>query len=457
MVFGDIFEQFLREAPVSVMFRSLMQRALDPDELDDLFERHASSQYTRELLFSSVAGLLSQVVCGVRPSVHSAYVASLGTHPASLSAVYEKLRRVEPEVCRQLVRHTSGRLTQLIEQLGPTLPQPIARYHAKIIDGNHLAPTEHRIKPTRGSNAAPLPGQSLVVLDMATMLVGDVIPCEDAYTSERALVDPVLEKVEAADLWIADRGFCTSRFFLGVGEKGGCFLVRQHRKSVRLEELSDWGPASPVETGSVQEQAIRLIEVEGQGRVMDLRRIRLQLDRPTRSKESELFLLTNLPVEAAAAATLARTYRQRWTLETTFQSLTQALRCEIKTLAYPRAALLGFSLAVVASNLLAVIRAALRCEHGVEAVESRVSNYHLVQEVATTYAGMMIALPPPNWVIFEGLGMEAMAEFLREAAGQTRLARYPRQRHGPKKPRPQRTGRYNDHVSTSRLLSEQKK
>ncbi len=38
----------------------------------------------------------------------------------------------------------------------------------------------------------------------------------------------------------------------------------------------------------------------------------------------------------------------------------------------------------VASNLLAAVRAALRCQHGPEAVETRVSNYHPTQEVAAT-------------------------------------------------------------------------
>jgi hypothetical protein len=40
--------------------------------------------------------------------------------------------------------------------------------------------------------------------------------------------------------------------------------------------------------------------------------------------------------------------------------LTQELRCELDTLAYPPAALFAFALAVVAYNALAVVKAALR-------------------------------------------------------------------------------------------------
>jgi hypothetical protein len=166
-----------------------------------------------------------------------------------------------------------------------------------------------------------------------------------------------------------------------------------------------------------------------------------------------LFLLTNVPGERADALTLADTYRSRWRLENVFQTLTEALVCEIDTLAYPKAALFGFSVALVAYNVLATVRAALRSEHGGEAVEAQVSNYHLANEVATTYEGMMIALPPSEWAPLGRLSLAELAEFLREVASQAWLAKYPRTVRGPKKPPPKRTsGRTNHHVSTARLL-----
>jgi hypothetical protein len=453
MRFGDIFERFLQEAPISVMFRALLERALDPDELNRLFEQTTSSQYTRELLFSSVVDLMSLVVCGVKPSVRSAYLASLGAISASLTAVSEKLKGIEPGVCRGLVRDTAGRLQPLVRQLDATLPDLVPGYRAKVLDGNHLAATEHRIEPTRASHAAPLPGQALVVLDSATMMVIDVAPCEDAHAQERSLVDQVLPGVEPGDLGIADRNFCPTRFLFGVRARRGCFLVRQHRQTLRWEATTPGSKVGRVATGFLQQQTIRVTEVDGDG-VMELRRIRLPLDQPTRDKETELFLLTDLPPEHADALLVAETDRRRWALENVFQSLTEALNCEIDTLAYPKAALFGFCVALVAYNVLAVIRAALRSEHGRVEVEAKTSNYPMVQEVATTYSGMMIAIPPGEWEVFQGLTVVEMAEFLREVASQAWLAKYPRSKHGPKKPRPKRTGRINDHVATARLLDK---
>jgi hypothetical protein len=70
-----LFEQFVEASAPSVMMRALMERIFDPAKLDELFEQTAERQYTRELLFSSVVGLMSLVVTGIHPSVSAAYKA----------------------------------------------------------------------------------------------------------------------------------------------------------------------------------------------------------------------------------------------------------------------------------------------------------------------------------------------------------------------------------------------
>jgi IS4 transposase len=454
MKLGETFERFLQEAPISVMFRVLLERALDPVELDRLFEREATTQYTRELLFSTLVDLMATVVFGVKPSMRAAYLHSFGEITASLTAVYEKLKGVEPGLCRAaLVRDTTGRLAPLVRQLDAALPSPVPGYQVKILDGNHLAGTEHRVPETRTTRAAALPGQAVVVLDPATMLVLDVVPCEDAHAQERALVDQVLPGVEAGDLWIADRNFCTTRMLFGVRAGGGNFLIRQHQSTLFWEEATDWVHAGRVATGSVSEQMIRVSEPES-GSVVEVRRLRLSLDHPTRDEDKDLYLVTDVPKSRAKATELAKAYRQRWTLENVFQTLTEALRCEIDTLAYPKAALFGFCVALVAYNVLAIVRAALRAEHGTKAVETKVSNWYLAEEVASTYKGMMIALPAEVWRPFGRLTDQEMTEFLREAASQAWLAKYPKATRGPKKPQPKKTsGRRNHHVATARLIN----
>src|SRR3954469_20068972 len=138
MRLGEVFERFIQQAPISVMFRTLLEHTLDPAEIDRLFEENADRQFTREILFSSVVELMGSVVCGAQPSVRAAYLASLGEVAASLSALYEKLKRLEPGVCRAFVRDNAGRLAPLVHRLGADLPQPVPGYRVKILDGNHL-------------------------------------------------------------------------------------------------------------------------------------------------------------------------------------------------------------------------------------------------------------------------------------------------------------------------------
>ena len=82
-----------------------------------------------------------------------------------------------------------------------------------------------------------------------------------------------------------------------------------------------------------------------------------------------IHLLTNVPKKDAPPEQLANLYQKRWRIEILFQELTETLTCEIKTLAYPKAAIFAFCLALVAYNGISVIKAALRAVHGIQTDE----------------------------------------------------------------------------------------
>jgi hypothetical protein len=165
----------------------------------------------------------------------------------------------------------------------------LAGYRVKILDGNHLAATEHRIAETRTLNSAPLPGQALVVLDPQLRLVLDVIPCEDAHAQERSLLDEVLPSFETGDLVIADRNFCCTRFVFGLRARQAAFLIRQHASTLSGKRLL--GKRTRVgrcDSGMVYEQEMEIHnpqEAEPQKQVMRLRRITIELDEPTRQRK----------------------------------------------------------------------------------------------------------------------------------------------------------------------------
>ena len=78
----------------------------------------------------------------------------------SKSAVYDKLNRLEPNVSKALVKSTAIDLATIIHQLGGTGPELLPGYRVKILDGNGLGATEHRLKVLRNNSSAALPGKS---------------------------------------------------------------------------------------------------------------------------------------------------------------------------------------------------------------------------------------------------------------------------------------------------------
>ena len=53
---NPIFEKFVKKSPVSVIARGMMERLLNPEQLDQWFDETAKAQYTKDLLFSSEIG-----------------------------------------------------------------------------------------------------------------------------------------------------------------------------------------------------------------------------------------------------------------------------------------------------------------------------------------------------------------------------------------------------------------
>jgi hypothetical protein len=456
MFLNSVFDRFVQESPVAVMVRGLLENVLTPASVDALFEQHAESQYTRDLLFSQIVDLMGQVVCGIYPSANAAFQKQRQRFTVSRTAVYDKINGVEPQVSAALTRQTAAHLTAVIRQLGGSLPDLLPGLRVKILDGNCLAKTEHRLQELRTVAAGPLPGKSLVVLDPALMLAIDVFPCEDGHTQERALLDQVLATVEANDVWIEDRNFCTLGFLFGIAGRQGYFAVRQHQ-NLPWEAVTEPEFAGVSDDVEVWEQKIRL-DNPATGETLIVRRLELRLPTPTRDGDRVIHVLTNLAAWAASASTVAGLYRHRWKIETLFQVLEAALESEQTRLGYPKAGLFAFCVSLVAYNVLAVVRAALRAVHTREVVEKNVSTYYLTHEIKGVYQGMMIALPAAEWEHFREMTVAQLAAALQALASKARLSVYQRHPRGPKKPRPERI-HYKDkpHVSTARLIANRRK
>jgi hypothetical protein len=450
---GKVFARFVEKSPMSVMVRGTLERVLGADQLDAWFARTAQKQYTRTVLFSTVYDILSQVVFRIKPSVRAAYRDQEDKVGASLISLYNKLNGVETHTSAELVRYRAAELAPLIEQLDGGRAPWLPGYRVKIIDGNCIEASDRRLKALREVQGGALPGKSLVVYEPAYGLVRDVFLCEDGHAQERSLFGLVFETVQAGDLWIQDRNFCTCALLCEIDKRDAGFITRQH-EGLPFEVVTTLRPVGRIETGEVAEQRVQVRDAQGVAHLF--RRIRVKLDQATRDGDCVLYILTNVPLRKASAKRVARLYRKRWTLETAFQHLEAYFHSEINTLGYPKAALFGFCLALVAYNMLAVVMAALRSVHG-ETIDQELSLYYVANDIAQTYHGMMIAIPEDEWRVFSRMRLTEMIATLRALAQKVRLKAYRKSPRGAKKPRSKRQGTPKaSHVSTAKLLREQK-
>jgi IS4 transposase len=346
-------------------------------------------------------------------------------------------------------------VSPVIEGLKGTRRSPLAGYPVRLLDGNCIEASEHRIEELRTVSAGALPGKSLVVYDPVLGIPVDVFPCEDGHAQERSLLNQVLPTVKKGQVWVADRNFCVVEFTCAIDDKDAYIVFRQHG-NLPYTELGKERAAGKIETGKVFEQPIMVID--NSGKPHQFRRIRVLLKKATRDGDKEIFIITNLPKKAAGAKKIANIYRGRWTIETSFQELEKWFNSEINALGYPPAALFGFCVALVSYMIVSVIKASLSSIYGTKMIEQQVSGYYLADEISGTYRGMMIAIESEQWEVFRELTQAELIRVLRKLAKKVKLSAFRKHPRGPKKPVAKRKSNpKTPHVSTAKLIANRKK
>jgi IS4 transposase len=452
----DLLERFKEESPVAVMARVTLEQLLDEKRLDELFERHAVQQKCGELLFSTVADLMGLVALKIKPSVNAAYMHRTREEVGvSIASIYNKLQGIEPGVGRALVQETAQDLRAVVQAMPDASQAPVLRgYKTRIVDGNHLAGTEHRIKELRVLGAAALPGQCIPILDPDHRLILDVIPCEDGHASECTLFPQIVALAEPGEVWIGDRRFGTQQMMTAIALDQRSHFIFRHS----LSGLPNWNSNGRRRKIGQMDDAVlyeQSIEFTYQGRSLTLRRITVKLDEPTRKGDDEIHILTNLP-KSVSARKVAKAYRRRWNIETAFQQLAQSLNSEIETLGYPQAALFSFCISLMMFNLLSTIKSAIASAKGSADVGDELSTYYIALEISESWRGLTTAINDDEFRSLYGkMTPRQLAKGLISIAKRVNLARLRKSRRGPKKPPPKRmSGNRGNHVATSRILEK---
>lgn len=442
------FDMFLAKCPFAVLTQAAM-RSVIANDLDEIFEENRQQQYEYTLTFSAMAMAVTDVVLRFAKNFHQAYSTHKENLQVSLTSFYNKINATELQISEAVVARSAQRAAELQDQLGFTPWEVLKGYKVYALDGNHLQGSEKRLMPLRDLHDAPLAGTVVGRFDLQRQLFDRAYLLDDAHAQESSTLQRVLDDLEPGDLLMADRHYCILAFLRASMCKGVFFLIRQHGrfKGVLVGKRRKIGRSS---TGTVYEQ---LIKTSSAPDALVMRRITVELDKPTRDGDTEIHLLTNLPDEVDAIA-IAEAYRRRWEEETGFYYLTTTMTCELKSVGHPQAALLLFCMAMMAFNVRQTIFAALYAVYTQEEVDA-VSHHALSVEVSRYTDGMLVVLDDAYWQRLIGRTAATQAEQLRKLAGHVNLSNYRKRPRGPKikKSKPPQTRRKN-HVSTGKLLKQ---
>jgi predicted regulator of amino acid metabolism with ACT domain len=468
---AQLVDRFAKAAPVAVMVRGALDQILSDKKLDAVFENHASRQYVRKLAFAACFWLMVDVVTKAKPSIHAGYEDAKEDFDVTIQSVYNKLNRLELRVLENLVSKTADDMIACAKAMKVQPPKLVPGYVCRLLDGNILAGTEHRIKELRRTNAAALPGRSVCFYNYQYRMIDDVVLDKNGHAQDKSQIDSLLERVNPGDCIIADAGFCTQKMMLGISQQQAYFILRKPSNTA-VELVGKRKRIGKSETGILFEQD-GILHCKNK-KSINLRVITLERFEPTESGKMEIVFLTNLPKKVTAIC-VAQAYRRRWRIENTFQDLAQVVESEVSTLGYPSAALFGFVVGCVIQNVIALTEHALqkasqkqpaRKSNSTSSTnassackEKRLSRYKIALEIKTVTPGMEIAVTPAHWTKEIGtMTPPELAQWMLSIAKHAKLADYETYRWSPKQEQPKRaSGNRGNHLATAEIIDKRKK
>jgi hypothetical protein len=443
---SKIIDRFVEKAPFAVMTRVLTQDFIG-NYLNQIFEDNRQLQYDYVIPFEALAATVADVALNHSDNFNQAYKLHKEELQASRQSFYGKTRGVEASVSEAIVAHSADRATQLQESLGFEPWTLLPGYRCLSVDGNVLAKSDKRLKATREAKGAPLPGKVVARFDLQRQLFDRTYVLLDGHSQESTCCDRIVEDLVAKDVIVGDRHYCILAFMYDIADAESFFVIRQHGrlKGVLQGKRRCIGRTS---TGVAYEQKMKLSDADD---AMVVRRITVELDKPTREGDKVIHVLTNLPSDVSAID-VAELYRHRWEEETAFNVLQMTLTCEQSAIGHPCAASFLFALSVLAFNMRQVLFAALYATQEETDVEEA-SHFHISKNISDFTNGMLVAITPVEWDALIPKTTKGIASLLKKIAARIDLKDYQKSRRGPKKKKPHRSRNVpSSHVSTAKLL-----
>jgi hypothetical protein len=345
--------------PLADAVYQLLNFVTADDCLNATFAGHRGASYEGVITFPLFVHLLAGALLQRDASGHQSFqrARAAGTLPASVVAVYGKLKRVPLSLSQGFLADSTQRLRAVFPAGGTPLPSSLQDFEALAFDGKKLKFVAKRLKPLRAVRGQVLGGKLLVVQHLCTGLALTFEADADGEVADNPLVAGALAQVRALypqgrRLWIGDRLFCDLKQLQQLSAAADHFLLRYQAKvGFHLD------PQRPARTGHDHRGLAYTEDWGWLGSAKDRRRCYVRRITVQRPGQKPIILVTSLlDADAYPAADLSEAYRRRWGIEKMFQRVTEVFDLRHLIGGTPQATVFQAAFCLLLSNLIQAVR-----------------------------------------------------------------------------------------------------
>jgi len=354
----DFARQVFDSLPLAQASLSLFAYGIPDSFLADLFQRHRGRCYEDVVSFPQLVNWIFDALIEHQGSGRQAHLQRhRQQNDACNEAFYGKLRRIPARLSEAFLRDVTDRFTTLFPKVvAHRIPTSFDRLEVIILDGKNLKKVAKRLVETRGTPGKLLGGKLLVAYRPRDGLVLDMASDLDGETNEAKLVPHLMPRLHArpglAKLVVGDRLFCALKHFNEFTKENGHFVVRYAQ---RLSFEPDANRPAVTTTDASNRTVVEQWGWAGKP-AEKLRRYvrRITVERPT---DEAITILTDLlEPELHPAVDLLDLYRIRWSIESTFQKVTEIFALSRFIGSTPEATIFQASMCFVLSNVVQVLQ-----------------------------------------------------------------------------------------------------
>lgn len=354
--------EVFQHLPLAEAVLSLWSFVMQPEFLEDVFERNRGRSFCDVVTFPMLVELIGDALLQHGGSGRQAFVTGVEQNVLSAcpEAVYGKLRRVPLPLSQGFFADTTDRLRQVRpEGLPPhhLLPESVQKLTVVVVDGKTIKQCSKRLLVARGKAGKVYGGKLLAAYVPAEGLVRGFLADPDGETNEAKLIPQFIpsarELIAGPRLWVLDRQFCDLTQPRILGAEGDHFVVRYHPKTKFYADESRETQTSVDAQGRTvfEEWGWLGSEKSPKGRLF-VRRIHL-----LRPDEEEVIVVTDLLGEAEyPAVDLLAVYLERWGVERVFQQITEVFHLDTLIGSTPQATIFQAAFCLNLYNMLQVMR-----------------------------------------------------------------------------------------------------